>query len=61
MKYSICVIGLGYVGLVTAVKLASLKNNVIGVEANVSKLKSLNDGFVHFFEPGLDDLFNQAL
>lgn len=61
MKYSICVIGLGYVGLVTAVKLASLKNNVIGVEANVSKLKSLNDGFVPFFEPGLDDLFKQAL
>jgi GDP-mannose 6-dehydrogenase len=61
LKYSICVIGLGYVGLVTAVKLASLKNNVIGVEANVSKLKSLNDGVVPFYEPGLDDLFKQVL
>ena len=61
MNYSICVIGLGYVGLVTAVKLASLKNNVVGVEANISKLKSLNDGIVPFYEPGLDNLFKKVL
>ena len=60
MNYSICVIGLGYVGLVTAVKLASLKNNVVGVEANISKLKSLNDGIVPFYEPGLDNLFKKS-
>ena len=60
MNYSICVIGLGYVGLVTAVKLASLKNNVVGVEANISKLKFLMMVLFHFMA-NLDNLFKKVL
>lgn len=60
MKYSICVVGLGYVGLVTAVKLADLNNEVIGIEINDSKLKSLKNGCLTFYEPGLETLFNKV-
>ena len=53
---NICVIGAGYVGLVTSACLAYLGNEVIAVEADQSRLDSLKRGVVPFFEPGLNDL-----
>jgi UDPglucose 6-dehydrogenase len=55
----ICVIGAGYVGLVTSACLAHFGNNVITVEANESRLDNLKNGTVPFFEPGLKE-FVQA-
>ena len=55
-----CVVGLGYVGLVTAAKLADLNNDVIGVEINDFKLQSLRKGDVPFYEPGLEDIFKRV-
>ena len=48
MKYNVCVIGLGYVGLVTAVKLALTNNNVFGIENDPIKKCYLIKGKVHF-------------
>ncbi len=61
MKCKICVIGLGYVGLVTAVKLATSNQNVIGVENDLAKYKSLVKGDVHFFEPNLEPAMKNVL
>ena len=50
----ICVVGAGYVGLVTSACLAHFGNQVIAVDANQEKVEQLKSGVVPFFEPGLD-------
>ncbi|HET6379552.1 MAG TPA: UDP-glucose/GDP-mannose dehydrogenase family protein [candidate division Zixibacteria bacterium] len=50
----ITVVGLGYVGLVTATCLARLGQEVIGLEADSEKLRRLERNEPPFFEPGLD-------
>ena len=52
----ICVIGSGYVGLVTGACLANLGNHVACVDKDPKKVETLNKGHIHFFEPGLEDL-----
>lgn len=50
----VAIIGLGYVGLTTALGLAKLGHNVIGVETNEARLLTLKQGTLPIFEPGLD-------
>jgi UDPglucose 6-dehydrogenase len=52
----ITVVGLGYVGLVTAAGLARWDHEVIGLEADPERLDSLVRGQVPLHEPGLDEL-----
>jgi UDPglucose 6-dehydrogenase len=52
----ITVVGLGYVGLVTAAGLARWDHEVVGLEADPGRLTSLLEGQVPLHEPGLDDL-----
>lgn len=52
----ICVIGTGYVGLVTGACLASLGNNVICVDKDKSRVASLKKFIIPFYEPGLKEL-----
>jgi len=52
----ICVIGGGYVGLVTATGLAETGNNVQCAELDPAKVAALNAGEVPIFEPGLDSM-----
>ena len=52
----IAVIGTGYVGLVTAACLAETGNEVIGVDKDESKIKTLEDGRLPIYEPGLLEL-----
>lgn len=52
---NICVIGAGYVGLVTSACLAYLGNNVIAIDADERRLGLLRSGRAPFHEPGLDD------
>lgn len=50
------VIGLGYVGLVTAACLAEWDHRVLGIETSESRLEALRRGDVPFFEPGLAEM-----
>src|SRR5438309_584739 len=55
----VTVIGCGYVGLVTGTCLASIGHQVRGVEKDVKKLKTLQDGHCPIFEPGLQELMQE--
>ena len=55
------VIGLGYIGLPTALMLATHGVDVIGTDYNKKLVETLNAGHTTFKEEGLDELFNQAL
>lgn len=55
------VIGLGYIGLPTALMLASHGVKVIGTDYNEKLVSTLKSGHTTFKEDGLDELFNQAV
>ena len=55
------VIGLGYIGLPTALMLASHGIEVIGTDYNKELVSTLNSGKTTFKEKGLDELFQRAL
>lgn len=55
------VIGLGYIGLPTALMLAAHGVEVIGTDYNQELVNTLNAGHTTFKEKGLDELFNNAL
>lgn len=57
----ICVIGLGYIGLPTASTFATHGIKVVGVDNNPQVVKSLQNGDVHIYEPGLRALVENAL
>ena len=56
MFNTICMIGLGYIGLPTATLFASRKVNVIGVDINQHAVDTINQGKIHIIEPELDIL-----
>ena len=58
---TICVIGLGYIGLPTASMFASRGLNVTGVDSNPEVIRSLRSGKVHIYEPGLNEVVEEAL
>jgi UDP-N-acetyl-D-mannosaminuronic acid dehydrogenase len=60
MKKTITVLGLGYIGLPTALLFAKAGNKVIGVDINETVIKLLNAGKLHIEEPGLEELFSSA-
>ena len=55
------VIGLGYIGLPTALMMASHGVEVIGTDYNAKLVETLNAGHTTFKEKGLDELFRAAL
>lgn len=55
------VIGLGYIGLPTALMMASHGVEVVGTDYNEKLVATLNAGKTTFKEDGLDDLFNDAV
>ena len=52
----ICVVGVGYVGLVTAACFADLGNRVIALDINEERIKGLNNGIMPIYEPGLKEI-----
>ena len=52
----ICVIGVGYVGIVTAACFADLGNKVIALDINKEKIDGLRRGEMPIYEPGLKGL-----
>lgn len=58
---SLCVIGLGYIGLPTASIFASHGLQVTGMDINQDIIDSLQAGKLHIFEPGLREAVQEAL
>jgi UDPglucose 6-dehydrogenase len=57
----IAVIGMGHVGLPTALGFASMGWTVLGVDSSESLVSMIQAGKVPFYEPGLDDLLKRQL
>ncbi|MGE5221184.1 MAG: UDP-glucose dehydrogenase family protein [Omnitrophica WOR_2 bacterium] len=57
----ICVVGVGYVGLVTAAIFADLGNRVIGLDVNEEKIQGLKAGVMPIYEPGLEEIVTRNM
>ena len=60
-KKDVVVMGLGYVGCVSAACLAEIGHNVLGVDRDVHKVDAINQGHSPFFEAGLENLIKRNL
>jgi len=56
----ICIVGLGYMGLPTALFLARGGHNVVGFDVAKKKIEILKNGELPFDETGLKELYNEA-
>ncbi|QBC34080.1 UDP-N-acetyl-D-mannosamine dehydrogenase [Pandoraea sp. XY-2] len=61
MKKTVCVVGLGYIGLPTAALLASNGYEVVGVDINAHAVETINRGEIHIVEPDLDTYVRAAV
>jgi UDPglucose 6-dehydrogenase len=57
----LCIVGTGYVGLVSCACFADLGNDVIGVDKDPGKIERLRQGQLPIFEPGLKELVDRNL
>lgn len=58
---TVCVVGLGYIGLPTAALLATNGYQVVGVDISVSAVNKINQGLIHIVEPDLDAYVRSAV
>jgi len=61
MNKTMCVIGLGYIGLPTAVTFANYGVKVHGVDVNPAAVRSIQEKKLHIEEPGLQERLNKAV
>lgn len=60
-KKSLCIVGLGYIGLPTAVMFANSGHHVHGVDVNEQAVNKINNKQLHIEENGLQDRLNEAV
>ncbi len=58
---TVCVVGLGYIGLPTAGILAAKGYEVFGVDVRPDVVDTINNGGIHIFEPNLDVLIHDVV
>ena len=58
---SVCVVGLGYIGLPTSAVLARKGHRVVGVDVRNDVVETINQGRIHIHEPGLGGLVESAV
>lgn len=61
MNISICVMGLGYIGLPTAALLANQGYQVLGIDVSEDVVNTVNNGDIHIVEPELDAYVAKAV
>ena len=55
----LCMVGTGYVGLVSGTCFADIGHTVYCVDKDINKIKKLNAGQSPIYEPGLDELIKE--
>ena len=60
MRFMINVIGLGYIGLPTALMLAAHGQEVVGTDLSENVVAALNNGIVNLVENGIEQLYHKA-
>jgi UDPglucose 6-dehydrogenase len=56
---NICIMGSGYVGLVTGACFADLGNNVVCIDNDLAKIRKLKGGKIPIYEPGLEEMIRR--
>jgi UDP-glucose 6-dehydrogenase len=57
---NICIVGTGYVGLVTGACFASLGHNVICVDVDKERVRNINSGIPPIYEIGLEEMLKKV-
>jgi UDPglucose 6-dehydrogenase len=60
-SHNICVVGSGYVGLVTGACLAEIGHHVVCVDSDKTKVRSLKKGHCPIYEPGLPEMLKRNM
>lgn len=60
-EYNIVIIGLGFIGLTTALGLAEVGHCVYGVDVNLERLAQIRSGQLPFAEPGVGEALERHL
>ena len=56
-----CFMGLGYIGLPTAIIAAKHGVDVIGVDINAKVVEKTNQGILHIIEPGMEEMLQEVI
>src|SRR5487761_831304 len=59
-SHDVSIVGLGFVGLSTAISFAKLGMKVAGIDIDSNKVSMISKGFAPFHEPGIEELLDAS-